>query len=231
MTEAKTDGIYNLTQPVVMSFPQLTEPKAFMENGKAKGDPKYSANLNFDLDSEDLKAIKTLAAKLFRDRFPNQPFHATTENGQKISLVVFPFSSGDKLADGRKAKGKDDGDYMRGKVVLACRSKYEPKLAYIDKGKIIDVEGEVAKAASKTKFFPGVEVLAQINLVAYDGVGANGKPGVTAYLNMVISTGKGKRISGGQTASEAFKGYAGSVSAEDPTAPGSDAMMDDEIPY
>lgn len=231
MTEAaQTDGIYNLTIPVVMSFPQLFEPKAFTENGKAKGDPKYSANLNFAIDNEDLKNLKALAAKLARAKWPDKPFFLTTQEGVKIPEIIFPFTSGDKLAEGRKKKGKDDGEYMRGKVVLACRSKFEPRLAYLEKGKIIDCEGDVAKTAAKGKFYPGVEVLAQLNLVPYDGVGAQGKPGVTAYLNMVLSTGKGARISGGQTASEAFKGYVGTISGEDPTAPGTGVDMSEDFP-
>ena len=226
-----SDGIFNLTQPVVMSFPQLFEAKAYMENGKMKGEPKYSANLNFDADSEELKAIKALAAKLARAKWPDKPFVLTTQEGVKIPQIVFPFTSGDKLADDRAAKGKKDGDWMRGKVVLTTKSKFEPRLSYVDRKKIIDLEGDIAKQAAKSKFYPGVEVLAQLNLVPYEGVGKDGKPGVTAYLNMVLSTNKGARISGGQTASEAFKGYVGAISSEDPTAPGASVDMSDDIPY
>lgn len=220
MTEDKTDGIFSLTQPVIMAFPQLFEAKAFKENGKEKGEPKYSANLVFPADSEDLKNLKTLAASLARAKWPDKQFYLTTQEGIKIPQIIFPFTSGDTLADIRKKKGKDDGEYMRGKVIIAARSKYEPRLSYIEGKRIVECEGEVAKLAAKGKFYPGVEVLAQLNLVPYEAVGANGKPGVTAYLNMVLSTGKGARISGGQTASEAFKGYIGQHSAEDPTAPG-----------
>ncbi len=226
----RTDGIYNLTQPVVMSFPHLLEPKAFMENGKAKGEPKYSANLNFNADSEDLKALKTLAAGLARAKWPDKPFFLTLQDGTKLPQILFPFSSGDKLADEREKKGKKDGDWLRGKVVIACRSKYEPRLSYIENGKIIDLENDMAKQAAKGKFYPGVEVLAQINLVPYDPVGQSGKAGVAVYLNMVLSTNKGARIAGGQTASEAFKGYVGAVSAENPMAPGAGMDMDD-VPY
>lgn len=228
MTDAaKTDGIFSLTQPIIMAFPQLFEPKSFKENGKEKGEPKYSANLIFPADSEDLKALKTLAAGLARAKWPDKQFFLTTQEGVKIPQIAFPFTSGDKLADDRKKKGKDDGEYMRGKVVIAARSKYEPRLSYIEGKRIVECDGEAAKLAAKGKFFPGVEVLAQINLVPYDAVGSNGKPGVTAYLNMVLSTGKGTRISGGQTASEAFKGYVGQHSAEDPTAPGAGMNIDE----
>lgn len=208
MSEAKNDGIYNLTAPVVMTFPNLLEAKAFVKNGKTRGEPKFGASFVFDATSIDLKALKELAAKLARAHFgAEKPF----------SELAFPFASGDKLADARKGKGKDDGEYQRGKVVLTSRSKYEPRLSYIEDGKIIDLETATAKQMAKGKFYMGVEVLAQFNLVAYDAVGENAKGGVTAYLNMVLSTGKGKRLSGGSTASDVFKGYAGSVSAEDPT--------------
>lgn len=231
MTEpVKTDGIYNLTIPVVGSFLQIFEPKAFTENGKAKGDPKFSANLNILADSPDLAAMKTLAAKLARAKWPDKAFFATVqETGEKIPQIIFPFSNGDKLADAAKEK-KKDGEYMRGKVVISARSKYEPRLSYIDNGKIVDVENEAQRAIAKTKFFSGVELLAQLNFVPYDAVGQNGKPGVTAYLNMLLSTGKGTRIGGGQTASEAFKGYVGTVSTDNPLgAPGADQMLDDII--
>ncbi len=226
---AKTDGIFNLSIPVVMSFPHLFEAKAYTPpGGKATGEPKFSANLNFPADCYDLitkdrdengkpKGLKLLAAELARAVWPDKPF----------AELHFPFSSGDKLADDRKKKGKDDGEYTRGKVVVNAKSKYEIRLAYIENGKIVDLETDTARLAAKGKFYSGVEVLAQLNLTPYE-VSASNK-GITAYLNMVLSTGKGERLSGGQTASEAFKGYAGAVSAEDPTAPGAGESLDDLV--
>lgn len=215
MSEAnKTDGIFNLTFPVVMAFPNLLEAKAFMKNGKAQGEPKFGANLIVPADHPDLKAMKELVTKLARQRWPDKPF----------SELAFPFSSGDKLADARKAKGKEDGDYQRGKVVMNVKSKYEPRLSYLENGRIVDLETDTAKQMAKGKFYNGVEILAQLNFVPYDPIGSNAKGGVTAYLNMVLSTGKGKRLSSGSTASEVFKGYVGNVSAEDPT--GGDSLDD-----
>lgn len=230
MSDAKTEGLFQLTQPVVMSFPQLFEAKAFMENGKAKGEPKYSCNLNFEASSTELEAIKKLAAKLARAKWPDKPFSVTTTTGEKIQQIFFPFASGDKLADARKDKGKDDGAFMRGKVVISARSKFAPILSYYD-GKVIDLTTDMAKDAAKGRFYSGVEVLAEINLVPYDAVGSNGKPGVAAYLNRIMSTGKGAAISGGKSSAETFKGYAGSVSTDNPMAPGGAADMSDEIPY
>ena len=215
----KIEGIFNLTAPVVMAFPNLLEAKAFKKNGKDTGEAKFSANFIFDASSEDLKAMKTLAAKLAKNKWPDKEFRD----------LCFPFASGDKAADDRAKKGKDDGEWTRGKVIVAARSKYEPRLSYIHNGKIIDLETEIAKHEAKGKFYPGVEVLAQLNFVPYDAVGQNTKGGVTVYLNMVCSTGKGKRLGGGSTASETFKGYVGSVSAEDPTEPWDDQNIDDLV--
>lgn len=216
MTEAKADGIYNLTSPVPLLFPNLLVPKAFMKNGKAQGEPKYSGTLEFEVGHPDLEGMKALAGKLAKGRWPDKPF----------SELAFPFSSGDKAADKRKAAGKD-GEHSRGKVLLKSSSKYEPRLSVIVDGKIIDIDSEMLKQAHKGKFYNGVEVLAQLNFVTYDAIGENAKGGVTAYLNIVMSTGKGKRLSGGATAAEVFKGYAGAVSTEDPTG----GVADDQIPF
>lgn len=217
MTEAKSDGIFTLSVPVVMAFPNLLEAKAFKKNGKDTGEAKFSANFIFEANSDELKAMKILAVTLARAKWPDK----------QSSELSFPFISGTKLAEERKKKGKDDGEWMTGKVVIAARSKYEPRLSYIENGKLIDLETDLAKNGAKAKFYPGVEVLAQFNFVPYDPVGNAAKGGVTVYLNMVCSTNKGKRLSGGASASETFKGYVGAVSSEDPTAPGASENLDD----
>lgn len=214
MSEVKSDGIFNLTSPAVLLFPNLLEPKPFMKNGKAQGEPKYSASLIFEAENPDLKAMKEKVTSLARMRWPDKPF----------SELAFPFSNGDKNADKRVAKGKQDGEHLRGKVLMKSSSKYEPRLSVLVDGKLVDLDTDMLKAAHKGKFYNGVEVLAQINFVPYDPIGENAKGGVTAYLNMVVSTGKGKRLSGGATASEVFKGYVGGISAEDPT--GADNLDD-----
>lgn len=208
MTQANSlEGIYNLTLPVLMGLSNLLEPKAFQKNGKPQGEPRYSSNLILSAEHPDLKPMKELAAKLAKQRWPDKPF----------SELAFPFLSGDKLADKRKAKGKSDAEHLRGTVVLNPKSKYQPRLSYLENGKIIDLETDTAIQMAKGKFYNGVEVLAQLNFIPYDPIGENAKGGVTAYLNMILSTGKGKRLSGGQSASEVFKGYIGAPSAEDPT--------------
>src|SRR5882757_5139396 len=105
--QEKMDGIFNLTKPVIMAFPNLFEPKAFKgKNGKELGEAKYSGNFILEPDSEDLKGLKALAVKIARANAPQT----------ELKDLAFPFTSGDKLADAAKAK-KKDGEYQRGKVV------------------------------------------------------------------------------------------------------------------
>lgn len=217
MTNAnKIDGLFSLTAPAVMTFADLLEPKAFKRNGKEQGDPKYSARLVFDANHPDVLAMKELVTKIARSRWPDKPF----------SELAFPFVSGDKLADKAKTKGKDTAEWLRGKVVVTPKSKLAPRLAYIDGGKIIDLETDTAIHAAKGKFYNGVEVLVQMNFGAYDPIGEQAKGGVTSYLNMVISTNKGQRRTGGASPSDVFRNYRGGVSAEDPTG-GEDDSLDD----
>lgn len=212
---AEDIGTINLTVPVVSTFPNLMEAKAVTIKGKPSGEPKYSSNFEFDPDHVDLAALKAEAVKVAKAKWP----------GRDLKELAFPFTSGDKLADKAKAKDKDR-EFSRGKVVLTSRSKYEPRLSVVEGGKLVDYEGDKRPMAKKF-FYNGVMALAQFNFVAYDGVGAN-PDGVTAYLNMVVSLNKGKKLSGGSSAAEVFKGYIGTSSDEDPTA-GDDP--DDEIPF
>lgn len=211
-------GLYNLTAPVVMAHPNLFEARAFGPKGKESGTPKFSATLVIPGDHPDAGPIKNLAIKLAKEQWP----------GRDLKELQMPFSSGTKAADKRaaerKAAGKEpDGEYQRGCMILPARSKYEPKLSALMNGGIVDFHDESARKANKDKFFFGAEVLAQINLAPYKGVGKN-PDGVCAYLNMVLATGKGKKLSGGggQSAAEAFKGYVGQATNEDPVGESDD---------
>jgi len=99
-------------------------------------------------------------------------------------------------------------------------------VATAENGRIVEYETDVAKAAARSKFYFGVDALALFSFSSHE-VGSN-KPGVNAYLNMVLTTGKGERIAGGKSAAEVFKGYQGSYSAEDPTG-GLD--VEDNLPF
>jgi hypothetical protein len=219
MTDQSDTGLFTLEEPATLTFPDnLFTARAIGPKGKEQGTPKFSSNFEFAPDSADLKRMKAQAVAVAREKWPDRD----------LKELKFPFSSGDKLADKATAKGKDR-EFSRGKVVVAARSKYPPRLSAVIDGKLVEFTDDT-RATAKARFYFGVNVLAQFNLVAYDGVGAN-PDGVTAYLNMVCSLGTGDRLSsGGASAAEVFKGYAGHLSEEDPTG-GAGLDLDDEIPF
>lgn len=242
----RIDGTIALTTPVVLAFPNLFEAKKFKgKGGKEQGEPKFGASFALEPEHADTTAIKALAMRVAKAKWPgrdvaaeSRPRKVKDEDGNESVLparFAFPFKSGDKLCMGRVAKlvekGKADdgkGDFQKGKVMIKVSSKFQPRLAVIAGGKIVDLDTPELITLHKGKFFFGAEVLLQVNVVAYDKVGETGSDGVTIYPNLILATGKGTRLNGGTSAAEVFKGYAGHVSAEDP---GNNADMDDDIPF
>jgi hypothetical protein len=214
MSEATNEGRAKTTKPQVLTFPNLDEPRAVKRNGKDTGKPKYSINLEFEPESEDLAAFKAQAVAVARAKWP----------GVDLKTLKFPFTSGDQLADKAKAKGKDR-EFSRGKAVFTARTEFQPNLSVLKDGKVIDLDG-TDKGQIKKLFYSGCAVLVEVQFSAYDAVQEDGKPGVNAYVNKVLSFNKGKRLTGGASSEEAFKDYIGSVSDYDPTD-----GLDDEIPF
>lgn len=228
---AELNGVFDLTVPVVLAHPHLFEAVKFKRNGREQGEPKFGGSFVFEADNPDLAALKARAVALAKAKWPGRDIAADFKAGK----FKMPWSAGDKIVAKRVAKlqaasKQDDhkGDFQLGKVVVKSASKYAPRLAVIANGKIVDLDS-TNTAAFKGQFYFGVKVLAQFNIVPYDAVGDTGLDGVTAYINLVLSTNKGERLSGGASAAEVFKGYVGSVSAEDPTA--GTENLDDEIPF
>lgn len=230
MTE--TSPIVATTSPVVMAFQgSLIEAKKFKRNGKESGEPKHSASFIFDPSSPDLARLKAAALSVASAKWPGRDIGADYRAG-KFGL---PFSNGNAAIENTKKsltdKGKEyDGraDFMKDKIVLKASTgaDYPPRLAVLEGNTISPVLQGPALAANKGKFYFGAEVLFEVIMSAYDAVGSNGTDGVTARLRQVLTTNKGKRLSGGGDPAETFAGYAGKLSAEDPTK-----GLDDEIAF
>jgi hypothetical protein len=231
MSDPQTSGLYSFTQAAVMAHPSVIEPKKFKRNGKETGEAKYSASFVLKPDSPDFAGLKASAIAVAKAKWPGRDIGVD----YKAGTLKFPWAAGDKLAERRiekrKKEGKDPaddgkGDFMKGFVVVKSSSKYEPGLAVFVNGKPVDLEG-AARALNKNQFYFGVEVVAQLNFVAYDGIDGN-PDGVTAYLQKVLTFNRGKKLSSGGSAAEVFKGVAGVVSNEDPTG---GEVIEDEIPF
>lgn len=238
---------FTTLEPVVMAYPHVIKPKAFKRDGKEQGKPRFTANLLFKPDSEELKAIKALWAKIIEEKWPGRLAKEAKERKAAAAAGLpvpgghlrLPFSVGDKLADENAAEGKPK-EFYRGFIMIPVHADEEhpPRLCGFVNGAMTNYDEEAVKLYAK-QFYHGVEVLTQLNFVAYIGAGkgeTKSPDGVTAYLNMVLSTNKGKKLPGGGTGpnpADVFKGYRGNASTEDPTAGQFDTGgdEDDGIPF
>lgn len=221
-----TAGVFSASRPTLGSFLNVVEAKKVTKSSKEE--PKFSGNFELDADNPDLAGARATIAAVARAKWPS----LNIGEAIKAGTLLVPLASGDKLADKAAADNANPAhknyrkdrlrEWSRGKQVLTARSQFQPNLSYVENGRLVELADQAAVVQARSKFDTGKQVLFQVNFVAYDAVG-EGKPGVTAYLNMVCSTGVGEKlISGGPSAAEVFKGYMGLESTEDPTGGASD---------
>lgn len=236
MTEAtdKSANDFTTINPVVSIYPHVLEPSQYEDPvTKKKGKLEYSSQFLFPPTSPDFVALKSAVIAAIKAKWPGLDFAAAYKAGD----LKMPWVSGDKKIEKVKAKlaakNKEYGgniDFMAGMMLVKAHTeKFPPQIGIIQGGKVIDLVTAEAKTLHKSKFYSGVEAGFHVRISAYDGVGDDGKPGVTLYLQSFVSTGRGKQI-GGKVASQVFSGFAGKVSAEDPTT-GKKDELDDEIPF
>lgn len=209
----KADGRIAMLKPVRALFCNVLNARKFVKNGKEVGDAKHDAT--FVLDADDIKALKDKAIEVAKAKWP----------GRDLKELKFPFTKAETAAEKAKAKGKDASIYTAGTFLISGRSKYPPQLSVLEGKKVVEFN-EQNRGLAKSKFYNGCYVVPQFNFVPYTG---DDKDGVTAYLDALLWIKDGPKI-GGVSASEAFKGYVGSVSGEDPTG-GSASELDDDIPF
>jgi hypothetical protein len=205
--------------PWTGSFLNLDRPKTITQSSRET--PKFSGNFEIDKGSGEEKRIRAAIVEAARQLWPNMDVGAAIREGR----INVPLYDGDKLADKAAQKSADIGkkrlrEWSRGKVVLIARSKdeYPPAVTFRENGKIFECETLEAVAKIKGKFlYTGVQVLFGVRLNAYEAVGADGKPGVNAYLEAVESLGTGERLIASKDRTERFKGYIGLPKDEDPT--------------
>ncbi len=209
-----SNGTYFMNEPgTFMQYDSLTKATAY----KGKGKEKFGAEFVLAPDHPDVAPMKALAAKLAREEWGDNVDFATIE---------WPFKNGNKLSEKRIANGKA-GDLYAGKVVMRPRSDFAVELSWRENGKTIAVQSDTdaAKSQVNQRFYRGVLALGGFTFKAMT---VDERKFVTCYLNKVYSTGEGKRVGGGQSAEDAFKGYIGRAKTEDPTK---GRVADDDIPF
>ena len=141
----------------------------------------------------------------------------------------WPWKNGDEQADDAKAKKasgekKYDLEFQRGHLVLHTSSVTQPDLGGFENGAPVQFGGDKLKLVKDKFFFFGSEVFPSVTFVARDGTNAT-KPAVNAYVNGVVSTGRGKKIGGGRPDfNETLAMYAGRVETTPTT-------RDSDIPF
>lgn len=220
---------YTIQTPTMAAFVALVEARAFKRPGQKVASkeqkPNYGATFVFDPDSEELAAIKATIAQTFRARWP----------GRDLKGLLYGIKDGTKehakwAAKQVKNAKVDDGsrDWAKGKILFKTSSLFQPALSVVQNGIIgPDLEPDGIKVNAKA-FYSGVEALAQMTFKTYEGTDEN-PDGVKAYLDKFVSTNKGTRLKSGSSNASTFSGYAGKVSAQDPTAGLAD--LDDDIPF
>lgn len=237
--DTKKQDDFNFQTAHRASHANIVEPKAFEKGGVKKGDPKYSALFIIEPENPDLARLKAEATAMLKAKANGKTIRARRLTQEEVDAGTFvevnvPWKSGDKEADRLKAKNNGDdskGSIYRGQVLLKASSKYQPALSAIEGGKIVDFVTDEAKAvAGKKYFYSGAYLVPGFGLHWYKG--DEGKPdGVSLYFNAALFAKHGPRL-GGRThnAAEAFKGYIGNISQEDPTGgAASEDLGDDEF--
>lgn len=204
-----TDNNYTFREPVRCAFVSVFDPKKFKKNGKDIGEAKFQTTFLIPEDSTEIPAIKAAIAAVARAKWPDRP----------LTELKMPLVSGKKKADKAAAKSKD-GKFYLGNLVLTARTQYPPVLNVLDKGSIVTLDSDMAKAKYKGKFYSGAIMAGEVKFVAYEG--DEGADGVTAYLQSLLWVKDGERI-GGKDQSETYRGYVGQKSDDDPD--------DDEVPF
>jgi Protein of unknown function (DUF2815) len=191
-------------------------PRPYRENGVAKaGTETFDATI--ELTKEEVTPVLEVIKKVAAQKWP----------GKSLKELKLPLKKAEVAIAEAIAKGKDASIYTEGTYLLEARSKYQPPLSWAEAGKLVELDGTNLNVA-KQKFYNGAIVVPRLNFV----IKTKNGDGVKAYLDMVFATvgkdGKpGKKI-GGISAAEAFKGYVGAVSGEDPTG-GQATELDDEF--
>jgi hypothetical protein len=215
--------VYTFKEPVRMCYSNLVAARAFTpKKGSApKGDPRFDATFLLAPDSPDLVALKDLVIAEAKAMFPGKRLIARRLTQEELDAgcveIAVPWKDGTKQADKAKAESPSkDKEFMRGFIVVKASSKFAPALSGIEGGKIVEYDKPDMRPTLDKLFYGGAFVAPHVALHSYPA--KDDKPGgVGLYVNAAIFIKHGPKIGGRSiNAAEVFKGYAGTVSAEDP---------------
>lgn len=214
----KTKAVeFMFTQPVRAVFIDAITPRTFDKNSKTDK-PKFGGTFVFPADSPDVANLKAAMMAAAKQKWPSRD----------LKELKFPLTTGakkieteKKMAAKKNAEPRSQAFFEGNTLVITARSDFEPGLAKLVNGKVIEISGPT-RAACKD-FYNGCYVIPVFAFVPYDAKKADDPDGVTAYLQSLLWVKDGERIGGGSVVSK-FAAYAGTVTDQ---SPGSD----DEISF
>ena len=184
-------GTVILKNPVRLYWANLFDPEPYKEDGVAKGDPKFRAELIIQNDDPQLALLKSRVLDVAK---------AGGLGGAQRRLGIspkdgglkHPFTKGtDRLARMSKTPPDDVVAALKDATIMVTTSgQYKPPaLTTKLNGFVTDYELSNRHMA-REYFYMGCNVRAKVYLNAYDGMGG----GVNAYLNSLASDNTGEHL-------------------------------------
>lgn len=239
MSDKKEKPTITFQTGYIGTYLNIMEAKAFARKGQPLGDPKFSASFVIDPKSADFETLKAAVVNLLKENLPGKKLVAgrrmTQEEADAGAVEVnLPWRRGEDEVKRLTEKGGEFKDIYTGNMIVKASSKYRPLLDAIEKsapnGILSFSTDEIIKAQGSKYFYSGAYFLPTFGLNFYAAKGRD-PGGVSLYLNAMLFTKHGERLGGRKhNPAEAYKGYLGKISQEDPTAGAAD-VLDDEIPF
>jgi hypothetical protein len=178
-------GVYEFEAPVILYYSDLFVPKSYMENGVAKGAPKYKMQVIIHNNDPQLAALKALAVQVAAEGgFENAGERFKLD--KKAGGLSHPFTPGSKIIDAAAAKGKDVTKIralLANTTIFRATSARQPRL-------YAPVAGLPVLTTDEKFFYTGALVLPVVYLNAFEGMGG----GVNAYVNDILAIPGGERL-------------------------------------
>lgn len=197
---------FTFQTPVRMIWPSVSELK---QPSNPQYTAQYDATLLLSTEHPEWAAFQQNMAAVAAARFPGRDFAA----------LDWPQKAGEKHIADLVAAGKQTGhlDFLKGHILVKAHAtaKRPPELfATRDDGQMTQfLPGTPAYAScGSTYFYSGVMVKVDLTIAPKEQ-GTKG-PGVTLYINGIVSLRQGERLGG--TSASRFEGYKGVVSAANP---------------
>lgn len=223
--------IFSTSHPVILAYPNLMQARQYKAPNGRLSEPRFDAMLLFTNQHPDLGAMGAAmqqAAAMLGIALPHD-FHWCGQPGTLIAQ--------------KAAQKQRDASYFNDFYVVQAHTgeKIPPGLTAVINGQAKDLHGEERIVQAPKYFYGGAEVFAQLNFVPYPA--GNGPPGLTAYLQVITSLGRGERNpkleagakSGSAVHADAIRQHVGNVQAVGspmsvPGLPGAGYMSPQVIP-